>query len=133
MSIAPNTHPMIQCTICQQEVSEEDIHPLDQTVCNTCLVYCCSDTYCMETTNLKKGHSWNTLFRFLNEPYIKEMPFCTACYDSNCHTKCKGCQVVHFYRDLTVRYGGAFGNNAPEWEQLFCKACIRLREPETTN
>jgi hypothetical protein len=90
---------------------------------------CCSDIYCMETTNLKKGHSWNPLFRFPNEPYIKERLFCASCYDSNCHTKCKGCQAVHLYKDMSVQYGEAFGNDAPEWEQLFCEKCVQLRQP----
>lgn len=89
----------------------------------------CSDTCCMKTTGLKKGHSWNHRFRFPNEPYIKEFPFCASCYNSNCHTKCKGCQIVYSYQELSVKYGGAFGNDAPEWEQLFCRKCIMLREP----
>lgn len=116
-----------QCTICRQEMSKDNANPDDPTVCNTCLIYC-SDPYCMETRNLKKGHSWNTLFRFPNQPYITEMPFCSGCYDFNCQTKCKGCKIMHLYKELTVKYGGAFGDDAPEWEQLFCNTCIRLRE-----
>ena len=118
---------MIQCTICRQEVSEKDTNPRDHTVCNTCLIYC-SDSYCMEITNLKRGHSWNALFRYPNQPYITEMPFCESCYDSNCLTKCEGCKIMYSYQHLTVKYGGAFGDDAPEWEQLFCEKCIRLRE-----
>lgn len=111
----------IICTTCQQNMSIED----NQIVCNTCVTHYCSDTYCMETINLMKGHSWNPLFRFPNEPYIKELLFCASCYDSNCYAKCKSCQIVHSYKDLTVQYG----DDAPEWEQLFCVTCIRLRKP----
>lgn len=122
---------MINCTICREEVLKKDTHPDDPNVCNTCLIYC-ADSYCMETRHLKKGYSWNTLFRFPNQPYITEMPFCAGCYDSNCYTKCKGCKIVHSYQELTVQ---AFGDDAPEWEQLFCGKCVmlRLREQEHPN
>lgn len=40
---------------------------------------------------------------------------------------------MHSYQELTVQYGGAFGDDAPEWEQLFCGKCVMLRLREHPN
>ena len=117
---------LVDCTVCREKVMRCSMNWKDRDVCNDCWV-CCSDRYCMESKDLKKGFAWNSDFNPSNlaeNPFIKEFWFCPSCYDNDCFNKCKGCKKNSSFADLQVKYGGGFGNKGPEYEQLFCKTCV---------